>query len=186
MMNWVFGIMILIGLAYFTAAGRGADALTALASGCQGAITLTLSLAGTYMLWTGLFGIAEKAGLTEKLARLMKKPVEFLIPDAGDAAAPITLNLAANFLGLGSAATPFGVEAMRRLHRGGNTASPGMVMFIALNASALELLPASVIAVRTACGSASPYDIVLPTFIASLAASAAAIISCKALSRLFG
>ena len=183
MMDLVFGIMIIAGISVFAVQGNGAGALEALARGCDGAVSLTLSLAGTYMLWMGLMNIAEKAGLVKKLAELMKKPLGLLMPEAGEALAPVTLNLAANFFGLGNAATPFGVAAMKALDEGCGTASDNMVMFIALNASAVELLPTTVIAIRTACGSADPWSIALPTFIASVAAAAAAVISCRLLSK---
>ena len=185
MMNLVFGALILVGVAVFAANGDGAGALAALARGCDGAISLTVSLAGAYMLWSGLMKIAEEAGLVDRLARLMRKPLGFLLPGSEEAIAPAALNLAANFFGLANAATPFGIAAMRRLDRGDGRASDAMAMFIALNSSAVELLPTSVIAVRTACGSAHPYSVILPTFLASLAAAAAAILSCRALGRAF-
>lgn len=185
MMAWVFGIMISTGLLLFAFKGDGAGALIALTEGSDGAISLTMALAGAYMLWSGLMRIAQEAGLTDRLARLMRRPLMRLMPGAEEAAAPVTLNLAANFFGLGNAATPFGIEAMRRLDRGDGRASDAMAMFIALNASAIELLPTSVIAVRTACGSRAPYSVALPTFIVSLISAAAAVIACKALQRVF-
>lgn len=185
MMAWVFGIMTAAGLLIFMINGDGSGALEALVKGCDGAVSLTVTLAGAYILWSGLMRIAEKADLIEKLAKRMQKPLSFLMPGCGDAAAPVALNLAANFFGLGAAATPFGIEAMQRLDRGDGRASNNMVMFIALNSSAIELLPTGVIALRTACGSAAPYDIVLPTFLASIAAAAAAVLSCKLLERVF-
>ena len=108
------------------------------------------------------------------------------MPDSSEAMAPITLNLAANFLGLGSAATPFGIEAMAELqkaNRRGNAASDDMCMFIALNSSAVELLPTSVLALRAAAGSADPYFVVLPTFIASLVSASCAVLLCLLLKR---
>ena len=185
MMAWVFGIMTVTGLLLFAAKGEGAGALLALADGCGGAVTLTLSLAGSYVLWSGLMNIAREAGLIDRLAGLMRRPLARLMPGAEEAAAPVTLNLAANFFGLGNAATPFGIEAMRRLDRGDGRASDAMAMFIALNSSAIELLPTSVIAVRTACGSAAPYSVALPTFAVSLLSAAAAILSCRLLARAF-
>ena len=172
-----------VGLLLFALKGDGSGALNALAAGCDSAISLSISIAGAYMLWAGIMKIAERAGLIEKLAGLMRRPLSCVMPNCGEAAAPITLNLAANFFGLGNAATPFGIEAMRKLDTGGPRASNDMVMFIALNSSAIELLPTGVIAVRTACGSASPYDIALPTFIASVASAAAAIVCCKLFDR---
>lgn len=177
--------MTAAGLLLFAVKGDGAGALLALARGCDGAVTLTVTLAGSYMLWSGLMRIAEEAGLIEKLSRLMRRPLSRLMPDSPDAAAPVTLNLAANFFGLGSAATPFGIEAMRRLDRGDGVASDSMAMFIALNSSAVELLPTAVIAVRSACGSADPYGVALPTFLASLLSAAAAVISCRLLAKVF-
>ena len=184
MMAWIFGLMTAVGIVFFSVQGNGAGALEALTRGCDGAISLTVALAGPYLLWSGLMRIADEAGLVKKLARIMKKPLSLLMPDAPEAAAPVTLNLAANFFGLGNAATPFGLEAMRRLDRGDGRASDSMAMFIALNSSAIELLPTAVIAIRTACGSAAPYDIAIPTFVASLAAAGASIVSCRLLGRL--
>lgn len=183
MMAWIFGLMTAAGLILFTISGDGAGALDSLIKGCESAVELTLALAAPYLFWSGMMRIAEEAGLVKGLARLMRRPLALLMPDSPEAASPVVLNLAANFFGLGNAATPFGIEAMKRLDRGDGVASDSMAMFIALNASAIELLPTSVIAVRTACGSAEPYSVVLPTFIASVAAAAAAIVSCKALGR---
>ncbi|MBO6061050.1 MAG: spore maturation protein [Clostridia bacterium] len=186
MMMWVFGGMIAVGLGFYIAGGMGAEALAALLNGAEQAVELTVSLAGTYLLWTGLMNIASEAGLIKKLANAMKKPLGLLMPDAGDAMGPITLNLAANFFGLGNAATPFGVAAVKRLSRGDGVATDDMCMFLALNSSAIELMPTTVIAVRTACGSKTPYDIILPTFAASVVSAAAAIICCKALEGIGG
>ena len=185
MMKWVFAIMMLLGIALFAARGDGAGALNALAEGGQSAVELSITLAGSYMLWMGIMNVAREAGLIEKLAAAMKKPLRLLMPGAGEAAAPVTLNLAANFFGLGNAATPFGIEAMKKLDKADGRATDDMAMFIALNSSAVELLPTSVIAVRTACGSTAPYDVVIPTFIASVAAAVAAVISCKLLAKVF-
>ena len=184
MMMWIFGGMLAIGLGVFVADGNSSGALEALMQGSAQAVELTLSLAGAYMLWLGLMNIAKQAGLIEKMAQKMQKPLGFLMPGAGEAAAPVALNLAANFFGLGNAATPFGIEAMKALGDGAGTATNNMCMFAALNSSAIELLPTTVIAIRAACGSADPNDIILPTFLASIVSAAAAIISCKLLERL--
>ena len=178
-------ILTAVGLIVFAVKGDGNGAMAALASGTAGALTLSIELAGPFMLWSGLFKVAEKAGLTEGLSLIMRKPLSLIMPDLGDAAAPISLNLAANFFGLGNAATPFGIEAVKRLDRGDGRASDSMAMFIALNSSAVELLPTSVIAVRAACGSADPYSIVAPTFISSVAAAITAVVSAKLLGKVF-
>ena len=164
------------------AAGNASGMLDALTAGADGSVKLILTIGGSYMFWMGLVNIADRAGLTQKLAHCMEKPLKLLMPNVGAAAAPITLNLSANFFGLANAATPFGIEAMKQLARqnGGEAkASKEICMFLALNASAIELLPTSVIAIRTAAGSLNAYSIVLPTFISSVVACVAAIAACK-------
>ena len=185
MMMWVFALMIVSGAALFVADGNGGGLLACLLTGADNAVTLSITLAGSYILWMGLLNIAKRAGLVDALARVLKKPLSLLMPDADEAIAPAALNLAANFFGLGNAATPFGIETMQRLNKsGGKAATDSMCMFIALNASAIELLPTTVIAVRAACGASDPQDIILPTFISSVIAAIVAVVSCKLLSRL--
>ena len=155
-MSCVFAAMIAAAIICGAANGSIAAVLDALTEGAANAVTLSLSLAGAYMLWMGLMGIARRAGLIDALSRAMRKPLSLLFPNAGGAIAPITLNLAANFFGAGSAATPFGLEAMKELNakaKYAGVATDEMCMFLALNASALELLPANVLALRTAAGS---------------------------------
>lgn len=182
MMNWIFIIMICSGLTLGMINGNTAELLNALTDGADGSIKLIMTIGGSYMLWMGLVNIADRAGLTQKLAHCMEKPLKLLMPNVGAAAAPITLNLSANFLGLANAATPFGIEAMKQLsiqNGGKSKASKDICMFLALNASAIELLPTSVIAVRTSAGSSNAYSIVLPTLISSVVACAAAVAACK-------
>ena len=158
-----------------------------LVAGADGAIRLTLELAGSYLLWMGLMNVASRAGLTAKLAALMRRPLRWLMPEIGNAAAPVTLNLAANFFGLGNAATPFGIQAMKELnaHNGSKThATREICTFLVLNASAIELLPTSVIAVRAACGAVDPYSIVVPTFLSSVACALTGVLACRVFEEL--
>lgn len=187
MMSCVFAAMIAAAIICGAANGSIAAVLDALTEGAANAVTLSLSLAGAYMLWMGLMGIARRAGLIDALSRAMRKPLALLFPNAGGAIAPITLNLAANFFGAGSAATPFGLEAMKELNakaKYAGVATDEMCMFLALNASALELLPANVLALRTAAGSEDAYIVVLPTFIASVISFVSAAAICALLCRI--
>ena len=168
--------------------GGPAAVMDSLIGGAGEAVTLCLSLAGAYMLWMGLMRIAEKAGLVNSLAKALHPVLKRLFPDSPTAVAPVTLNLAANFLGVGSAATPFGLAAMQEFAKTAKipgVASDDMVMFLSLNSSAIELFPATVLALRVASGSADAYNVVLPTFIASIFAFISAIIACKVLCKLF-
>lgn len=178
MMGWVFSILIILGIVCCLVNGQ--DPMLLLTEGAESSVRLCLSLAGSYLLWMGLMNIANRAGLTDKLAAAMRKPLRRLMPQVGSAAGPVTLNLAANFFGLGNAATPFGLEAMRELSKNADgTATRDICMFLALNASAVELLPTGVIAVRTSCGSADPYSIVIPTLISSVLSAVSAVLACK-------
>ena len=187
MMNRIFGAMIAIGLIAGVIWGDPGTLLDAMVSGMGEAVTLAVGLAGAFMFWMGIMEVARDIGVIERLAKFVKPLLTRLFPKAGAAVAPITLNLAANFFGMGSAATPFGLEAMAQLEK--RNSSPGaatndMCMFIALNASALELLPTGVIALRSTAGSADPYSIIVPTFIASVASFISAIALCKLFERM--
>lgn len=188
MMAWIFTLMTAVGILLCCLSGNGTAALDYMLEGADSAVTLSLSLAGSYILWTGIMNIAKRAGLIEGLSRLMMRPLRLLMPKVGEAAAPITLNLAANFFGIGNAATPFGLEAMRQLSAqagGVDYCTNEICMFLALNSSAIELLPTSVLAVRASCGSTDVYSIVLPTLLSSIAAAVAAIAACKAFESIY-
>ncbi|MBQ9833233.1 MAG: hypothetical protein IJO48_05825 [Clostridia bacterium] len=187
MMKWIWGSMLLLSMSFAIFAGNPDSILDSMLEGAGEAVTLSISLCGAYMLWMGIMNIAKDAGLIESLSRLMQRPLQKLFPSSKKAIAPITLNLAANFFGMGSAATPFGLMAMKELKKEGNTtntASDDMCMFLSLNSSAIELLPTSVIAMRAAAGSQNVYSVVVPTFIASVFAFASAIIACRIFARI--
>ena len=188
MLGYFFVIMISVGMLFCIMNGTADLALGYMLEGADSALELMLGLAGSYILWLGIMKVAERAGLVTALSRKMEKPLRLLMPNVGSAAAPITLNLAANFFGLGNAATPFGIEAMKELtkNRGGRSsiASNDVCMFLALNSSCIQLIPTSVIAIRAACGSSNPSSIILPTLISSILSSILTIILCKLCGRL--
>ena len=187
MMNKIFGGMIVIGIIAGILSGGGDAVVNSMIAGMGEAVTLTIGLAGAFMFWMGIMEVARDIGLIERLANITKPLLKRLFPKAGSALAPITLNLAANFFGMGSAATPFGLEAMQELERSNKepgVATDDMCMFIALNASALELLPTGVIALRATAGSYDPYAIIVPTFIASVISFISAIILAKSFQRI--
>lgn len=186
MMNRIFGAMILLGIIAGILTGGGDSAVNSMIAGMGEAVTLTISLAGAFMFWMGIMEAARELGVIEFLSKLARPLLKRLFPKAGDAVAPITLNLAANFFGMGSAATPFGLEAMQEMQRinpDKSIATDDMCMFIALNASALELLPTGVIALRSSAGASDPYAVIVPTFIASVISFISAIVLAKAFAR---
>lgn len=185
-MNLLFSLLLGVGILTELIQKGGDATLASLLSGAGEAVTLTVALMGAYLFWMGLMGVIRRAGLMEKLSRALSPAIRFLFPDAGGAAAPISLNLAANILGMGNAATPFGIEAMRLMQQGNPTpvaATDGMCALLVINASCLELLPTTMIALRQSFGSASPAAIVLPTLLSSACATLVAVILVRALRR---
>lgn len=139
----------------------------------RGAVEVCLDLVGVMALWLGIMRIAEKAGLVEALARGLRPLMVRLfpsVPPAHPAMGAIILNLSANMLGLGNAATPFGMKAMQELqelNRNPYEASEAMCTFLALNTSCITLIPATIIGIRASFGSSNPTDIVGATIFAT-------------------
>jgi spore maturation protein A len=186
---WTF----LVAAAVATAAANGRmAALTPAAMESAGkAVTLSLGLAGAMALWLGVLRVAEEAGFVRGLARLARPLMRRLFPDVPPehpAMGAMLMNVSANVLGLGNAATPFGVKAMQELetlspHPG--TATDAQALFCALNTASLQLIPASVIALRAAAGSRAPGEIIGATILASLCGAVAAVVAAKLLARVF-
>lgn len=182
MMNYILaGIML---FSVVTAACHdGMAALSAAAlQGCSDAVQLVISLAGMLCLWCGVMNIASKAGLTERLAQLFRPLTRRLFPQLdpeGDAMQAICMNLSANLLGLGNAATPFGLAAMRALQKQNptpDTASDEMLLFVVLNTASLQLLPTTCAALRQQAGSTAPMEILPAVWLTSLGTIAIGLI----------
>jgi spore maturation protein SpmA len=195
-MNFIFAAIVLG--AVLTAAGRQilrppAEGLpspmealsTSMVESAAGAVELALGLVGVMTLFLGLMKVAENGGLLRIIARLIRPLMTRLFPDvpAGHPAmGAMILNLSANALGLGNAATPFGIRAMQELNRLNpqpGTATDAMALFLAINTSSVTLLPTGVIALRAAAGSADPAGILPTTLFATACSTAAAIITAK-------
>jgi spore maturation protein A len=157
--------------------------------GAAQGVTLAIGLIGVMALWLGLLKIAEKAGLVDKIARAVRpvfRPLFPGVPDGHPAISAMLLNIAANMLGLGNAATPFGIKAMEELEKLNptpGTATNAQVLFLAINTASLQLVPTTVIALRAAAHSTDPAAIILPCLGASFCALCVAIVSAKLLER---
>src|SRR5512133_3697729 len=186
---WTF----LVAAAVVAAAVNGRmPALTAAALGsAKDAVALAIGLAGAMALWLGLVRVAEEAGLVRAIARVARPVMRRLFPDVPPehpAMGAMIMNVSANLLGLGNAATPFGVKAMQELetlnpHPG--TASDAQAMLCALNTASVQLVPATVIALRAAAGSRAPSEILGATLLASLCGAATAVLAARLLAPLF-
>lgn len=156
------------------------------------AVELAISLCGIMCFWCGLMKVAERAGLVEKISALLSPVVNLLfrnIKKGGKAAGLITMNLAANILGLGNASTPLGIAAMRAISDengagvsgSGDTATDDMIMLAVLNTASLQILPTTAAALRSANGCAAPLDILPCVWIVSVYSVTIAVISAKAM-----
>jgi len=190
MINWFWFILMAAGIIYAAFSGEAAALNTALFSAAENTPLLILELCGMICLWCGLMKIAEKSGLVALLGKMLAPLIRLLFPDLpknSPAYFPILMNVSANLLGIGNAATPFGLKAMeelQKINRDKERASPSMVTFLVMNTSCITLLPTMVISLRVAAGSTDPTATVAATVIASTAGLTFALILDR-LMRLF-
>lgn len=197
MLNGIWAGMLLIGIVYGMLTGNVTEITNAALDSAKEAVDLCITMMGVMSFWVGLMEIGEEAGLLEKASRKLRPVVRFLFPNLPvehKANEAITLNIIANILGLGWAATPAGLQAMEELkkleddRRNGiisgkarerGVAGNEMCTFLIINISSLQLLPMNVIAYRSQYGSVNPASIVGPGIIATTLSTAAAILYCK-------
>lgn len=162
--------------ALFTGNAQGASA--ALLGSGEDAVKLLLTLLGTMTLWSGLMEILAASGDLERLGRFFRRAARPIFPGLEDDAcwSAMSMNLSANLLGLGNAATPAGIEAARLLAAQGQTGLNALAMLLVMNNTGLQLIPTTVITLRQAAGSADPAGIWLPTLAVSLSATAAGVL----------
>jgi len=190
-MSVIWVLLLVASVVVAAATGRMAALPGAIAESAGRAVSLSIGLVGILALWLGLMKVAEEAGLVRALGKLARPVLRRLfpsVPAASPAMGAMTMNIAANMLGLGNAATPFGIKAMEELELGNpdpGTATDAQALFCALNTASIQLIPASVIALRAAAGARQPADILGATLLASTCATLAAIASAWALRRLF-
>ena len=188
-MNYLWGGMILVGVIYGALTGN-LEAVTAqsLASAKE-AISLCITMAGAMAFWVGIMRIAERAGIVECAAHKLGPVLSFLFPSVPKESAArthIATNMVANILGLGWAATPAGLSAMKELKKldaESGRATNAMCDFLILNISSLQLIPVNIIAYRSQYGSVNPAAIVGPGIVATAASTAAAVVFCKLMGR---
>ncbi len=158
--------------------------------GAQGAVTLCLGLAGTLLLWSALMELMRQSGMLRGLTALLRPllrriyPAAFSAPEGGGD--DIALNFTANLLGLGSAATPPGLRAAKAMaRRSGGAASDELCALVVMNSASVQLLPATVAALRASLGAAQPFDILPCVWLTSLCSVCAGLGAAKLLGRLF-
>lgn len=188
-MAWIWTGMVALSILCGLATGRGELVAAAAVEGAQSAVELCISMAGMLCLWTGMMEVMRRSGLAEKLSRLLRPVLRLLFPQvARDRAVmdSISANISANLLGLGNAATPLGIEAVRKMGRKTpGTASDAMCMLVVCNTASIQLIPTTVASVRAAAGSGAPFDILPAVWLASVLSVGVGILACKILARIW-
>ncbi len=185
MLNYIWGGMILVSFVVSIFTGRIDETAKAAMDGAGAAVETCIGLLGVMCLWTGIAKIAENSGLTKIFAKLLRPVTRIIFPKLkpGSAALDaIVMNMVANLLGMGNAATPLGIKPMKeldRVNRHGSEASDEMCMFVVVNTASIQLIPATVIALRQASGSANPAEIVVPIWICSICAVIVGVTAAK-------
>ena len=187
-MSLIWTGMVLLSLLFALTGGCAGAVSAAALEGAAAGVRLSLSLAGTLCLWSGLAKVMEQAGADRLLARLLSPLLRRLFPEAGrdsHTMGRICANVSANLLGLGNAATPLGIEAVRRMKGPGDTASDEMCRLVVMNTASIQLLPTTVAALRASAGAASPFDILPAVWVTSLLSVSAGLTAALLLQRVW-
>ncbi len=189
MLNKIWIIMIVSGFFVSTVCGHAQEATNAFISGAKEAVDLFLVLMGSVAMWCGFMKIAEKSGLVDSMAEKIMPLLKFLfpaVPKKSRAMKYIALNMAANFFGLGWAATPSGIMAVKELYEmegRKSYAANSICMFMVINMSSIQLISVNIISYRLKYGSVDPAAIVLPGIIATSVSTITAVAACKIFER---
>ena len=189
-MSWIFTGMLFGSVLFAALSGHGGALSAAAVEGAQAGVTLALSITGAVCLWSGVGKLMEKIGVTASLSRLLSPVLGRIFPSTKkDArlAGSLSANVCANFLGLGNAATPMGIAAVRRLKdpEEPTLATDEMCRLIVLNTASIQFLPTNVAAVRSALGCASPFDILPAVWVSSLLSAALGVLAAWCLGKVW-
>ena len=188
-MGFIWTGMVLLSIVSALGSGQGGALAAAAMGGAQEGITLSVAIGGSLCLWSGVGKLMEKSGITRALSFLLRPLLYSVFPDSRRdpvLAGALSANITANFLGLGNAATPMGIQAAKRLKEGNSDrASHQLCRLIVLNTASIQFLPTNVAAVRSALGCAAPFDILGPVWITSLLSAGLGVTAAVALGRVW-
>lgn len=185
MLNIMWPAFILISFIYGILIGNVEAVNQSIFESSASAVKLSITFFGTICLWNGIMKIAQETSFVSKLTKMLKPIINFLFPDIKQneqAKEEISMNIIANILGLGNAATPLGLKAMKTLQKENpkkDTITNSMAMFIVINTASLQLIPTTVIAIRASLNSSNPTQIIFPVWGSTIAAATAAITATK-------
>ncbi|MBQ2835446.1 MAG: nucleoside recognition protein [Clostridia bacterium] len=183
MLNILWPIFIIISIIYAIFSGNIENINKSIFESTESAVNLTLTLLGTTCLWSGIMEVASKTQIIEYLSKVLKPIIKRLFSGLNEKSSEnIIMNVIANILGLGNAATPLGLKAMNELQKqNGNKEelSDNMMMLIVLNTASLQIIPTTIIALRSSLGSENPTKIIFPVWISTICAAIVGIIFTK-------
>lgn len=187
MLNILWPIFIILSFLYAIVSGKINEVNNGIFESVADAVELSITFLGTICLWNGIMEIAKNTTLMAKITKMLKPLINFLFPDLKNnesAKQEVSMNIVANIMGLGNAATPLGLKAMKTMQKDNkkkDTLSNAMMIFIVLNTASIQLIPTNVIAIRASLGSDNPTSIILPVWIATIIAAMVGIFFTKIL-----
>lgn len=185
MLNIIWPVFIIISFLYGIFTGRVNELNEEIFNSVSDAVQLSITFLGTICLWNGIMEIVKRTSLMNKLTKILNPIMKLLFPELKNntqAKAEISMNVIANVLGLGNAATPLGLKAMKTMqkeNKNKEVLSNSMAMFIVLNTASLQLIPTNVIAIRTSLNSSNPTEIIFPVWFATVIAAIVGIVATK-------
>lgn len=191
MLNKIWPLFIIISFIFSIYSGNISNVSNAVFESANQTVTLCLTLLGTLCLWNGIMKIAVNTSIIEKLTKFLKPLISFIFPEIKNNKKinkEISMNIIANIMGLGNAATPLGLKAMKSMqkeNKNKNVLSNSMAMFIVLNTASIQIIPTTVIAIRSSLKSGNATGMIVPVWIATICAAIAAIGSAKILMKKF-
>lgn len=192
MMNYVFAGLIIIAAIWGICSGNSADVASAILESGGTTMQLMLTLMGAMTLWSGIMAIAEKSEMTKYATKILRPILRIIMPNlekGSDAEKYVCMNVVSNVLGLGNAATPLGLKAMKAMSKSPNAihgrATSDMITFAVLNTASIELIPTTIMVLRAEEGSADPMGILPCVWITSVISLAAGLTMCFILKGMF-
>jgi len=198
MMSKIFGIIVILSVITAIFTGKIEQVGLSVAEGADNAVKLIISLAGMMCLWSGIVRVMKYIGVTEILSKIISPVLKIMMPytynlkkqgdkDAVSALQSVSANISANMLGIGNAATPLGIDGIKKLNELKNksktanlfTANSDMIMFVVFNCASVQIIPTTLIALRSAAGSRNVFEIIPAVWVCSLATAIFAVMTVK-------
>ena len=178
---WLF---MIVSSLFVLIATTPQQALTSMMSASANGVQMCIEFLGIYAIWLGILQVLDDTRLSHKLSQVLRKPIRYIFGQTdAETEKNICLNISSNILGLGSAATPFGIKAMQGMDKGSEIATKGMIMLVIINSTGIQVLPTTVIGLRALAGSVAPSAIIWPTVVATFVPTIIGIMLVKLIYR---